>query len=79
MKNDGKRLRRQRENPAWGKEKTPVEKVQGVTEPVADTIIETLVEQGLTNSTTPLIRAVGLGLKAFGPLVDVMSSPEDAW
>ncbi|MEF2231118.1 MAG: hypothetical protein V3571_09335 [Pseudodesulfovibrio sp.] len=72
-------LREQRENPAWGKERTPVEKVQGVTEPLAESVIEALLEQGLIKDTNPIARSVGLGMKLGGPLFDVMLSPGDAW
>ena len=72
-------LREQRENPAWGKRKTPVEKVQGVTEPLAESVIEALLEQGLIKNTNPIARSVGLGMKLGGPFFDVMLSSGDAW
>ncbi|MDD3311337.1 hypothetical protein [Pseudodesulfovibrio sp.] len=79
VKDNIKWLRQQRENPAWGKEKTPVEKVQGVTEPVAESVVQKLVELGLEGSSSSLLRTLGLGLEAVGPIADVLLSSEDAW
>lgn len=66
-------------NPPWEKKSTPGERVQGVTEPLAEELIETMVEQWLKSASNPWARAAGLGLKSLGPVADVLLSPEDAW
>ncbi|WP_419786017.1 hypothetical protein [Pseudodesulfovibrio sp.] len=72
-------LREQREHPAWGKEKTPVEKVRGVSDSITGSVLETVLEQELENRVSFPARTLGVGLEVLGPIADVLLSPKDAW
>jgi hypothetical protein len=72
-------VKRYQDNPPWGKKVSPVEKVQNVTEPLSEEMIEVMLEQWLKGSSNPWARAAGLGLKGLGPIADVLLSPKDVW
>jgi len=67
-------------DPPWkSKEKTPTEKVQSVTHPLGEEVGMTMLEQLLKGSASPIGMTLGLGLKGAGPLLDLLTNPEDAW
>ena len=72
-------LREQRENPAWRKEKTPVEKVQGVTEPVGKELAATLVKQMLDQSGSHFAQGLGRMFGKVNSVVGFLADADEAW
>ncbi|MEZ7197118.1 hypothetical protein [Pseudodesulfovibrio karagichevae] len=72
-------MNRIRNNPPWAdKEKTPAQKVQGVTHPLGESVGNEMMSEFMKNSGSKILRILGR-MEKVGPLMDVLTSPEDAW
>lgn len=65
------------EHPGY-RDKTPVEEVQSVTEPIGQELASTLIE-GMLKELGPYGLRASTALPAIGLLVDILGSPDEAW
>ncbi|AMK10156.1 hypothetical protein [Pseudodesulfovibrio indicus] len=67
-------------NPPWAdKAKTPAQKVQGVTHPAGESVGSEILGSLMKDSKVKGLRSVGQGLGRVGPILDILTSPKDAW